>query len=288
MMPSGHIQIAAVMGHPIAHSRSPFLHKFWLKEYGLNGSFVALDVTPENLQKELRALPSKAFRGTCVTIPHKETTAQIVDELDESAHAIGAVNLVTVLPDGRLRGQNTDGYGFIENIRGHGTWEQSRKHAIVFGAGGAARAVVYALAQEKFEAITILNRTRAKTEALTASIQPAVKAKLQVADWAARNDVLKDADVLVNTTSLGMDGHPPLEISIEQLPSSALVTDIVYTPLATPLLKAAMDRGNPTQDGLGMLMHQARPAFKAFYGQDPDVTPALRQALVDDIQKTHT
>ena len=262
-------RIAGVLGWPVSHSLSPKLHHHWLKTLGIDGEYKALAVEPKDLQTTLKALPDMGWQGCNLTIPHKEAALPFLDELDDTARAIGAVNTV-IVRGGKLIGSNTDAYGFAENIRAGLTGTHK---AVVLGAGGAAKAVCYALHQLGFQHIVIANRTREKAEALAASFQ-----NVQVGAW--DNNLLADADLLVNATSLGMTGKEPLEMDLSRLPVGALVTDIVYAPLITPLLAAAKARGNPIVDGLGMLLHQAVPGFAAWFGVRPQVTAQLREHVL--------
>jgi shikimate dehydrogenase len=264
-------KIAAIIGWPVAHSLSPKLHNYWLKHYGINGEYTALTIRPEDLAATIKSFAAKGFVGGNVTVPHKETAVPLLDAIDEEASAIGAVNTL-VIQGGKIFGRNTDAYGFIENIRPH---LQGRKNkAVVLGAGGASRAVIHALGKIGFAEIVITNRTQEKAEALAARFGTAAEA------WEKRSALLEGADLLVNTTSLGLEGHEPLEIDLAQLPKSALVTDIVYRPLMTPLLGQAGAHGNIIVDGLGMLIHQAVPGFKAWFGVAPPVTEEIRQFLL--------
>lgn len=267
--------LAGVMGWPISHSRSPLLHGFWLSQYGIDGAYVPLAVSPDRIEQAIRALPALGFKGCNVTVPHKEAAFRLVDHLHPVAKRIGAVNTIIVHADGTLEGRNTDAFGFWENLIAGApvTWSAQTAPAVVLGAGGAARAILIALLDEGAPVIRLLNRTRARAEELAAEIGDP---RLQVFDWTERDAALEGAGLLVNTTTQGMAGHPPLEINLSALPVSALVTDIVYTPLTTTLLADAAARGNPVVDGLGMLLHQARPGFHAWFGVDPAVTDALR------------
>lgn len=258
---------AGVIGHPVSHSFSPKLHGYWLKQYGIDGEYKAYDVAPENLSAFIGGVADRGMAGCNVTIPHKEAALKLVDVADDLAVAVGAVNTV-VVENGKTIGTNTDVAGFYENIKPH---LGNTGKAVVLGAGGAARAVVVALKQIGFSTVVITNRTREKAEAIAKS------QALEVVSWEERGDVLSGADLLVNTTSLGLAGSEPLYISLERLPQTALVTDIVYKPLITPLLAAAQARGNHTVDGLGMLLHQAAPGFAAWFGVMPQVTEELRQ-----------
>jgi shikimate dehydrogenase len=268
--------LAGVMGWPIMHSRSPMLHNYWLDKHGLVGRYVPLAIKVERLKEALRALPALGFSGCNLTIPHKIEALKIVDEVHEAARRIGAVNCVIVRPDDSLYGVNNDGWGYIENVidRVPG-WRADAGPIVVLGAGGGARAVVVALLDRGAKQIRLVNRTPARAEALKQQIG----GPIELVSWADRHKALQGAAMLVNTTSQGMVGQPALDISLDQLPAAALVSDIVYTPLETPLLAAARRRGNPSVDGLGMLLHQARPAFKAWFGVLPEVTPEMRKMI---------
>ncbi len=268
---------AGVMGWPVEHSRSPLLHGFWLKEHGIDGEYVLLPVRPGELAPSLRGLAAQGFAGCNLTIPHKGAALAIVDEVDAIAARIGAVNTVVIRPDGTLEGRNTDAFGFYSNLKTTlPGWGADAGPAVVLGAGGGARAVVAALLDNGAAEIRLVNRHRDRAVALAAALGGPIEA----VDWARRADALAGAALLVNTTSLGMTGQPPLDLALDALPKAALVNDIVYAPLETPLLAAARRRGNPVVDGLGMLLHQARPAFAAWFGVMPEVTPALRRAMV--------
>ena len=280
MILSGKAMVAGVMGWPVGHSRSPRLHGYWLESYGIDGTYVPLPVPAGKVEQALRALPVLGLRGCNLTVPHKEAAAKAVDRLDPAARRIGAVNTVVVHPDGSLEGRNTDAFGFIENLReGAPRWDATAGPAVVLGAGGAARAVVAALLDAGVPEVRLANRTRARAEELAADFGGPVT----VMPWEWRGRALADAGLLVNTTTQGMAGQPPLEIDLGPLPPSATVTDIVYTPLVTPLLAAAKRRGNPLVDGIGMLLHQARPAFHAWFGLMPQVTPELRRFVLEGL-----
>jgi len=259
------------MGWPVAHSLSPRLHGFWLKKYGISGTYAALPVKPEQLREELKFLSDKGFCGVNLTVPHKESALALVDEVEPLARSIGAINTIVVREDGSLLGRNTDAYGFTQNLLAAG-FKPSKQSATLLGAGGAARAGLAALLAMGFSDIRIVNRTRDKAEKLAAEFAPD---KIHVFDW-DDPDALAASDLLVNATSLGLKGQPPLEITLDALPRAAWVTDMVYVPLQTDLLQRAAQRGHRTVDGLGMLLHQARPAFAAFFGKDPEVTEELR------------
>lgn len=269
---SGKARVAGVIGWPVTHSLSPALHNYWLASHRIDGAYIPLSVNPDRLGDVMRALPLMGLAGVNLTLPHKELVMPMLQSVDKTATAIGAVNTVIVTPEGKLHGLNTDAYGFIENIRP----ELTRKgKAVVLGAGGAAKAVVYALQEAGFKEIIITNRSPGKAEAIAASF-PAAKA----ASWDSRAKTLTGADLLVNATSLGMTGKEELLLDMRELPTYALVTDIVYSPLVTPLLQNARMRGNKVVDGLGMLLHQAVPAFEAWFGVKPEVTPDLRQYIL--------
>ena len=269
--------LAGLMGWPVMHSLSPKLHNYWLAQHGLAGTYVPLAIRAENLRAALRALPVLGFSGCNLTIPHKEAALDIVDHVDPLARRIGAMNCVVVGPDGSLAGYNYDAFGFIESIReAQPAWRADAGPIVVIGAGGSARAVLVSLIDEGAREIRLINRTPERAQALAQELGGPVKAVA----WSDRQLALDGAAMLTHTTSQGMVGEPPLELALDKLPTSALVCDIVYIPRETPLLAAARRRGNPTVDGLGMLLHQARPAFRAWTGIMPDVTPELR-ALVE-------
>jgi shikimate dehydrogenase len=275
--PAAKTKKAGVMGWPIGHSKSPALHGFWLREHGLDGSYTALAVKPEDLSNALKSLKNNGFAGVNLTVPHKEAALKLVDELSPVSKMIGAVNTIFVRDDGALFGTNTDAFGFIENLRQHSTgFNAARGPAVVLGAGGAARAVCAALKDAGAAEIRVINRTPARCEALAKDFAPVVK---PIA-WSEVSKHLSDAALLVNATSLGMTGQPPLNVDLTTLPQSALVTDLVYAPLETDLLKTARARGNPTVDGLGMLLYQAQAGFEGWFGVKPEVTPALRAAVL--------
>ena len=274
---TGKAKKAGVMGWPVGHSRSPTLHNHWLETYAIDGVYVPLPVEPETLAQALRALPVLGFAGCNLTIPHKERALDIVDTVDETARRIGAVNTVVVAADGKLSGRNTDAFGFIESLReGRPDWRASAGPSVVLGAGGAARAVLMALLDAGAPEIRLVNRTSARAERVAAELGGPIR----VYGWTERSATLADATLLVNTTSLGMHGQQALDLSLDHLPNAALVNDIVYVPLETPLLAAARGRGNPVVDGLGMLLHQARPGFAAWFGVEPAVTPTLRRVVL--------
>ncbi len=270
---------AGVMGWPVAHSRSPRLHGYWLTRYAIDGCYEALAVAPDTLAGELAALVGRGFAGVNLTVPHKQAALGLMASLSPAAKAIGAVNTVVVGAGGALAGDNSDAFGFVENLR-HGApgWSAAAGPAVVLGAGGAARAVCYALAGAGAPELRLVNRTMERAEALAADLG----GPLAALPWDDRSRALDGATLLVNTTMLGMDGQPALDIDLGPLPAGALVNDIVYAPLETPLLAAAAARGNPVVDGLGMLLHQARPGFEAWFGVAPEVTAELRAHVLAD------
>jgi shikimate dehydrogenase len=274
---SGRTRLAGIMGWPVAHSLSPRLHGHWLRRHGIDGAYVPLPVLPERLDQALRALPTLGFAGVNLTIPHKAAAVSLVDRLAPAAARIDAVNTVVVEPDGTLTGDNTDGFGFVAALSESGVgWQATAGPAVVLGAGGAARAVTAALLDAGAPEVRLLNRTPERAHALADDLGGPIHA----AAWAERAEALVDAGLLVNTTSLGMHGQPPLVLALDALPRTALVTDVVYTPLITTLLAAARARGNPVVDGLGMLLHQARPGFRTWFGVDPVVDDDLRTAVL--------
>jgi shikimate dehydrogenase len=268
--------LAGVMGWPVAHSRSPMLHNYWIQKYGLSGAYVLLPVAPGRLADAVRGLPALGFAGCNVTLPHKIDAMALVDTVAPMARRIGAINTVVVQPDGSLHGMNNDGFGYIASVlEAHPGWRADAGPITVLGAGGAARAVLVALAERGAKEIRLLNRTHDKALALAREIGAPVTAL----PWDRRHDALADAAMLVNTTSQGMHGNPALELELAALPRHALVSDVIYVPLETPLLAQARARGNPTVNGLGMLMNQARPAFEAWFGVLPEITPELRRTI---------
>ena len=277
MTGSGGTTKAGVMAWPVSHSLSPHLHGHWLETYGINGSYDPIAVTPEDFPAKLRSLPDDGFAGVNVTLPHKVAALETVDDADDVARRIGAVNTVVVRDDGALHGSNTDAFGFLANISDvQPAWDAAAGPAVVLGAGGAARAVCVALADAGAPEVRLLNRTREKAEKIAADLG----GPLSVHEWENRSRELSEAAFLVNTTSLGMKGMGPLELDLTDLPETASVCDIVYTPLETQLLADAAARGNKTIDGLGMLLHQARPGFEAWFGYTPQVTDSLRQTVL--------
>ncbi|WP_424361118.1 shikimate dehydrogenase [Methylocystis parvus] len=268
--------LAGVMGWPIAHSRSPKIHNHWFAQYGIEGAYVPLPVEPGRLEAALRALPALGFAGCNLTIPHKEKALNFLDFVDPAAARIGAVNCVVVDGEGKLNGRNYDGYGFVASLQEAAPhWVAAQGPCVVIGAGGGARAIVSGLIGAGAQEIRLFNRTRDRADRLAADFGAPVAAY----PWEDRHAALAGAGLLVNTTSQGMIGQEPLDLSLAALPPSAVVADIVYAPLETPLLAAARLMGATPVDGLGMLLHQARPAFRDWTGVMPDVTPALRALI---------
>jgi shikimate dehydrogenase len=277
---SGNARIAGIMGWPVKHSRSPRLHNFWLDHYGIDGVYVPFPVDSSDLETALRALPKLGIAGVNVTVPHKEQAFRIVDETDKTARRIGAVNTITITGDGLLAATNTDSYGFTEALRARAPdWDPASGPAVVFGAGGASRAILVALQDLGVGEIRLVNRTLDRAKALVDEFG----APLIAVPWPERDSALQSAGLLVNTTTLGMQGQPPLDLGLDDLPQAAVVNDIVYAPLHTPLLRTAGQRGNVVVDGLEMLLHQARPGFRTWFGHEPDVTEALRRFVGEDL-----
>ncbi len=271
------IPLAAVIGHPIAHSKSPMLHGYWLKEHGIAGHYIPMDVAPDDLETVLRNMHKMGFVGANVTIPHKTRALDIADQVTDRATLIGAANTLIFHADGKILADNTDGYGFIQNLRQSAPdWDPAAGPAVVLGAGGAARAVVASLLDVGVPEIFITNRTRVRAEQLRDDFG----ARLKVVEWVQAAEVMEDGATIVNTTSLGMTGNPDLKVSLDGLQAGSLVTDLVYTPLRTPFLEEAAQRGCVTVDGLGMLLHQATPGFERWFGPRPEVTDALRQVIL--------
>ncbi|MBF0355438.1 MAG: shikimate dehydrogenase [Alphaproteobacteria bacterium] len=276
---SGNAKLAGVIGWPVGHSRSPRLHNYWLERHGIDGAYIPLAVRPEDLADVLKALPRMGFRGVNLTLPHKEAALHLVDRADPMAMRIGAVNTIIFTDSGKAIGSCTDGLGFLENLRHEAPdFDVTAGPCLLLGAGGAAAGIAFALDEAGAAEIRIANRTPEKAQALAERLGP----KARVFAWEEREAALEGTALLVNTTSLGMTGQPILNIDLHRLPTQALVTDAVYAPLETALLKQARLRGNLVVDGLGMLLHQARPGFAAWFGLAPDVTPELRAHVLAD------
>jgi shikimate dehydrogenase len=268
--------LAGVMGWPVMHSRSPALHNYWLAKHGLTGSYLPLAIKADGLRAALRALPALGFAGCNLTIPHKEAALDIVDTLDPVARRIGAMNCVVVAADGSLEGYNHDAFGYVQSIlEAKPDWRGDAGPIVVIGAGGGARAVLVSLIDRGAREIRLINRTPARAQLLQRELGGPIRA----VRWEDRHATLAGAAMLVNTTNQGMVGEPPLELELDRLPTDALVSDIIYIPRETALLAAARRRGNPTVNGLGMLLHQARPAFRGWFGVMPEVTPELRAMI---------
>jgi shikimate dehydrogenase len=273
--------LACVMGWPIMHSRSPMLHNYWFRRHELAGAYVPLAIRPEGLAAALRALNPLGFAGCNLTIPLKQHAMTIVDEVDTTAQRIGAISCVIVRPDGSLLGTNNDWYGFIHNLKqAEPGWRADAGPVAVLGAGGGSRAVCYGLLQEGAKEIRLVNRTFARAKAIADEFG----GPITPLPWERRHDVLEGAAMAVNATSQGMVGQPALDIRLDKLAKTALAADIIYIPLETPFLAAARQRGNRTVNGLGMLLHQGRPAWKAWFGIDTEVTPEVRSLLERSIR----
>ena len=271
------IPLAGVIGPPIAHSKSPRLHQHWLRRYGILGHYIPMDVRAGDLELVLATLPKMGFIGVNVTIPHKEHVLSLADVVTDSAALIGSANTLTFRPDGKLYADNTDGFGFMENLRnGAPEWNPKSGPAAVLGSGGAARAVISALIEAGVPEIRLSNRTKNRAEAL----QREFGNKVVVYDWVQAGNALDDAVLVVNASSLGMQGKPEMRVPLDALSHRAVVTDLVYTPLETPLLYFAKSIGCTTVDGLGMLLHQAAPGFERWFGRKPEVDDQLRQVLL--------
>ncbi len=272
---TGHARLAGIIGWPVAHSRSPRLHGFWLEQYGIDGAYVPLPIRPDRFATAVRGLMEAGFAGANVTIPHKQAALALCDSADASARRAGAVNTM-VFRDGQIAGSNTDGWGFLANLRAQGV-DPEAGPALVLGAGGAARAVAAGLLEIGVR-VTIANRTPEHAQALAHDVPG-----LRVLGWDSRSEALADHALLVNATSLGMQGHPPLELDLSRAAPGLAVADIVYVPLETPLLSAAAAHGLRAVEGLGMLLYQAVPGFRAWFGVEPRVDEALRRFVAADL-----
>lgn len=271
------IPLAGVVGNPVAHSKSPRLHRHWLQRYGLEGDYVPLHVEEADLEQVIRTLPRMGFVGCNVTIPHKVAVMAIADQVSDRATLIGAANTLIFRKDGRIHADNTDGYGFLANLRaGAPDWCPDAGPAAVLGAGGAARAVIASLLEAGVPEILLTNRTRPRAEDLRAEFGT----RLTVVDWVQAGNIIEEAATVVNTTSLGMTGAPELRVPLDGLHAGQVVTDLVYNPLRTRLLAEAEAAGCVTVDGLGMLLHQAVPAFERWFGIRPEVDAATRAAVL--------
>jgi shikimate dehydrogenase len=276
-MMAGDFILAGVMGWPIAQSRSPVLHNYWIDKYKLNGRYVPLAVRPERLSDAIRGLPALGFRGCNLTMPHKQLAMTMVDSLTDTAKRIGAVNCIVVGEDGKMSGTNNDGNGYVLSVQEVAPqWKPSDGPIAILGAGGAARAIIVALLERGASEIRLINRTLEKAERFAKDFGLAIKP----IPWEKRGDAIADVALLTNATNQGMTGHPPLEISLDRLSSRTLVSDLIYVPPETPFLTAAKARGNVIINGLGMLLHQARPAFQAWFGIMPEITSDLRTSIM--------
>lgn len=285
MLLSGKARLAGVIGWPVGHSLSPRLHGHWFARYAVDGAYVPLAVRPEDLELAFRALPRLGFLGWNVTLPHKERVWALVDRRDVAAERMRAVNTVLVHPDGTLEGRNTDGAGFLAHLLAeHPGLQLGAGPALLLGAGGAARAVAWALLGAGVPLLRLANRTVGRAAALAAELERAFPGRVAVVDWPAGAAALDGLALLVNATSLGMKGQPPLELDLGPLPATTVVADLVYVPLETDLLAAARARGNPILDGLGMLLHQAVPGFAWWGGRTPEVDAAVRACLVEALE----
>lgn len=274
---SGEFGLAGVMGWPIAQSRSPVIHNYWLEKYKINGRYVPLAVKPERLPDAIRGLPALGFRGCNLTMPHKQMAMAMVDSLTDTAKRIGALNCIVVGDEGKLLGVNNDGNGYVLSVQEVAPqWTPDAGPIAILGAGGAARALIVALLERGAKEIRLINRTLEKAEQLAKEYGAAIKPMA----WDKRSDVIGDVALLANATSQGMIGKPALDISLDKLSKQTLVSDLIYVPPETPFLAAAKARGNVTINGLGMLLHQARPAFQAWFGVMPEITPELRAAVM--------
>jgi shikimate dehydrogenase len=275
------VKRACVIGWPVEHSRSPLIHRYWLAQYGIDGAYEKVAVPPEQLEGFLGSLFERGFTGANVTLPHKEAALRLADSADAAARAIGAANTLWFDDDAELQATNTDVHGFMTHLVGEAPhWSKASRPVAMLGAGGAARAILYGLLQAGASKVLLMNPSRDRAEVLARSFDGVV----EVIDWSQRNEALGGCGLLVNATSLGMTGKPPLVLDLAALPPDAIVADIVYSPLETPLLAAARARGNLTVDGLGMLMHQAVPGFQRWFGIRPEVSPELRAHLTASLK----
>jgi len=271
------IPVAAVIGHPVNHSRSPRMHNFWLAHFGLEGYYIPLDIDPKKFERSIRNLPELGLVGANITIPYKEKVLKIADKISDRAALVGAANTLTFLQNGGIYADNTDGYGFLQNIKSkYKDWSAREGISVVFGAGGASRAILAALIEDGASDIILANRTRSRADQLRSDFG----AKIKVVEWMKIQNYLSEASTIINTTSLGMVGKTDLPIPLNALKKNTLVTDIVYTPIETHLLATAAKMGCRTVDGLGMLIHQAIPGFERWFGIKPGDSQALRELLI--------
>ncbi len=278
---------ACVIGDPIKHSRSPLIHNYWLQKYGISGEYSKEHILPSNLKQWFLQFAEQGYAGFNVTLPHKEIAYQLVECADDTAKAVGAVNTVWI-ENGIIHGGNTDVYGYLANLDAvlpH--WEKQTSHAVIMGAGGAARGIVYGFIKRGIKKITVVNRTLEKADSLAKAFSSPLSqsTKVNASPWDDLNVILASADLLVNTTSLGMTGSAPLEIDLKCLHSAAIVSDIVYSPLETDLLRQARLCNLQTVSGLGMLLHQAVPGFEKWFGVRPEVDADLYTMIVADLNR---
>ena len=274
--------LAGVVGWPVSHSRSPLMHNYWMKQNNCIGLYLPLAVKPCGLSTALSALKPLGFAGCNVTIPHKQMALEIVDKVDEIASTVGAISCITLQKDGSLLGTNNDWYGFMANLKQeHPDWQADAGPAVVIGAGGASRAVCYGLMHDGVKEIRLVNRTYSSAKTLASQFGKTIKPL----PWKMRHQALEDVTIVVNTTNQGMVGEPPLDLSLDYLPSTAIAADIVYVPLETPFLTAARHRGNHTLNGIGMLLHQGIPAWKQWFNIEPIVTSELRKIMESSLIK---
>ncbi|MCP3972493.1 MAG: shikimate dehydrogenase [Rhodobacteraceae bacterium] len=277
MTDENRIPLAGVIGSPISHSKSPRLHGHWLNRYGINGFYIPMDIAQSQLGEILKVLPKMGFVGVNVTIPHKETVLELADLVTDRAALIGAANTLIFRRDGKLHADNTDGYGFVENLRQNApSWKPKAGPAAVIGSGGAARAIVASLLEIGVPEIRISNRTRNRVDALRTEFG----AKVSVYEWVQAGNMMENAVTVVNTSSLGMVGKPDFRVPLDGLSPKAVVNDLVYTPLQTTFLQHAAEIGCTTVDGLGMLLHQGAPGFERWFGKRPEVDDDLRQVML--------
>jgi shikimate dehydrogenase len=274
------VKRACVIGWPVEHSRSPVIHRYWLELYGIDGAYEKEAVPPDEARAFMRSLAEHGYVGANVTLPHKLIALEAADVADEAARAIGAANTLWLDAAGKLNASNTDAYGFMTNLAEQAPqWNARGRPVMVLGAGGAARAVLYGLLNACSSNVLLANRSRSRADELALAFSP----RIEVVDWDARDFALADCGLLVNTTSLGMMGQPRLGMDLGALPGDAVVADIVYHPLETPLLRDARERGNMAVDGLGMLVHQAVPGFERWFGVRPEVTPELKARVASSL-----
>ncbi len=280
-------KVAGIMGWPVGQSRSPLIHNYWLQKYGLQGDYIRLPVKPDSangLKDAIAGMRAMGFAGCNLTMPHKTAALPFVDHLDPMAKRMGAVNTLVFADDGALSGYNNDGFGYVESLREVGYTHFAKGPITVLGAGGAARAVMLALADAGATEIRLVNRTDSNAAQVAQQFTHEFGVPVRAVPWTQRASALEGCSLLINATSQGMYGQPALELSLDSLPLSALVSDVIYVPLETPLLASAKARGHQTVNGLGMLLNQARPAFKAWFGVMPEITDELRSKVLATFQ----